>query len=777
MKNTLTKVILLFLLLGLGLPKQVSGQQYPEVPSQLPFGGINVKFDQSAKSIMASDIKVLMINQKYWEEKLERALLYFPIIESIFIDEEIPMDFKYLAAQESSLIPEAVSSSNAVGFWQFKEETARELGLRVDKHVDERKNISSSTRAAAQYLKRSNSQFNNWVSSLFSYYQGVNGAMEKIPPAWANAYDINITGKTDRYVLRFFAYKIAFEAGLERYQSKNPITLIEANAGKGRSFEEISAELKVNSSDLKNYNVWLKGNKIPTDKSYYVTVPVASAKVGNVKESLAMVESDNGLASKYEYEDNGFPVLKKLANQPSGYNSHVLYEINGVKGILARAGDYPNSLAKAGGLSPSKFRRYNDLDVNMQVVPGEVYYLGAKRKKAAVEFHTARPGETLHSISQMYGIRMKELLKYNRILSKGYYLEAGRELWLTKRRPANVKVKINEVPKSREIPKPDEAPAVQETIAEAAPRQAANTPSDTAPAPAEAKTENVPVTKSENVIPRQASERRRYAPKMADNKETAKAPVKEEPAIDTRPASTAAVTVAETAPKAEKAPEEAVVTRPNSRIVIVTEDERPKPYVSRRTGTRSSAGEDVRPVYSPTPSASAKKPVAEPVTTEVKKEAEPVTSSSYKEPVSTKEPASAGASRYYTVVKGDTYYSISRRNNISITELLEMNNLKISDNLHVGKKLVVGGSGTEETTEASVVPIAASSARAADAPAPKAAATKPASPQNAFHTVRKGETLFSISQKYGTSVQELSKLNAMKSTGLKVGQKIKVPKR
>ncbi|ODS77319.1 MAG: hypothetical protein ABS46_18280 [Cytophagaceae bacterium SCN 52-12] len=759
------------MLLGLGLPKQVSGQQYPEVPAQLPFGGINVKFDQSAKSIMASDIKVLMINQKYWEEKLERALLYFPIIESIFIDEEIPMDFKYLAAQESSLIPEAVSSSNAVGFWQFKEETARELGLRVDKHVDERKNISSSTRAAAKYLKRSNSQFNNWVSSLYSYYQGVNGAMEKIPTNWANAYDINITGKTDRYVLRFFAYKIAFEAGLERYQSKNPITLIEANAGKGRSIEEISAELKVSSGDLKNYNVWLKGNKIPTDKSYYVTVPVASSKVGNVKESLAIVQSDNSLASKYEYEDNGFPVLKKLANQPSGYNSHVLYEINGVKGILARAGDYPNSLAKAGGLSPSKFRKYNDMDVNMPVVPGEVYYLAPKRKKAAVEFHTARPGETLHSISHMYGIRLKDLLKYNRILSKGYYLEAGRELWLTKRRPSNVKVKINEVPKSREIQRPSETEAVQqEIIAEAAPGQTERTAAVPAQA-AEPKPEAVQAAQTGNVIPRDASERRKYTPKMAEPRETAKAAV-DEPAADVRqePAGTVARTT-EAAPKAEKT-EEAVVARPNSRIVIVTDDERPKPYVSRRAGSRPSTSEDVKPVYSPTPSAGAKRPPAEEsAAAEVKRETEPV-AASYKEPAAREPAASGNPSRYYTVVKGDTYYSISRRHNISITELLEMNNLKISDNLHVGKKLVVGGS--EEEATASAAPVTTSAPVAATA-APKAAAPKPAPVRSAFHTVKKGETLFSISQKYGTSVQELSKLNGMKSTGLKVGQKLKVP--
>lgn len=772
MKDTLTKVVFLVLFLGAAFPERASAQNYPEVPAQLPFGGINVKFDQSARSIMASDIKVLMINQKYWEEKLERALLYFPIIESVFIDEEIPMDFKYLAAQESSLIPDAVSSSNAVGFWQFKEDTAKELGLRVDRHVDERKNISASTRAAAQYLKRSNTHFNNWVSSLYSYYQGINGAKEKIPANWANAYDINVTGKTDRYVLRFFAYKVAFEAGLDRYQSKNPVTLVEATAGKGRSFEEISSELKVNSSDLRTYNIWLKGNKIPTDKSYYITVPVASSRVTNVKESLAIVESDNALASKYEYDDIGFPVLKKAPNQPAGYNTHVRYEINGLKGILARAGDYPNSLAKAAGLSASRFRKYNDLDVNMPIVPGEVYYLEQKNKKAAVEYHTVRPGETMQSISHIYGIRLKELMKYNRILSKGYYLEAGRELWLTKRRPASVKVKINEVPKSKENQKPVETEPAQEPIAESRGVESVTTTPGSSTETVAPRTETVPV-RTDGSIPKNASERRRYTPKLADKKdEPAVAPTTPPATTQTERAPAAAATKEE-AGDTEK-PAENVVSRPNSRIVIVTEDERPKPYVSRRGGSAASPSgkEDVKPVYSPAPSANAQKP---PVETN-NSAATPARQEPADDPVVESEPAAETAPLYYTVLKGDTYYSVSRKYQISITELLELNNLKISDNLHVGKKLLVRkASGGEERVSATTA--GAAPATASNAAPVKPAATKPAAPQSATHTVKKGETLFSISQKYKTSVQELTRLNGLKSSGLKVGQKLKVPRK
>jgi len=52
----------------------------------------------------------------------------------------IPADYKYLAVIESGL-DNVVSSSNAVGYWQFLKGTARDYGLEVNKEVDERYNI------------------------------------------------------------------------------------------------------------------------------------------------------------------------------------------------------------------------------------------------------------------------------------------------------------------------------------------------------------------------------------------------------------------------------------------------------------------------------------------------------------------------------------------------------------------------------------------------------------------------------------------------------------
>ncbi|MDC7220531.1 MAG: M23 family metallopeptidase [Spirochaetales bacterium] len=53
--------------------------------------------------------------------------------------------------------------------------------------------------------------------------------------------------------------------------------------------------------------------------------------------------------------------------------------------------------------------------------------------------------------------------------------------------------------------------------------------------------------------------------------------------------------------------------------------------------------------------------------------------------------------QYYTVKKGDTYYSISRRHGLSVDELLNMNRLTQNDVLSIGQKLAVANGGTTPT--------------------------------------------------------------------------------
>ncbi len=223
MKKTLA-FLLLFLTTKLIAQQTLS---IPDAPKKIEFAGVTVNMDRDAQMIVQSEINSLLTPQnRYLEEKLERLQWYFPLIEAVLEEEELPDDFKYLAVLESSLMSEAESTSNAIGFWQIKLATAQELGLRIDSNIDERKNIFASTRAAAMYLKRNNLIYHNWISSLFSYRLGATGISQMIPAEWAYANEIKLNGSSDRYILRTIANRIAFEHRLNRLKD-SPYEFIE----------------------------------------------------------------------------------------------------------------------------------------------------------------------------------------------------------------------------------------------------------------------------------------------------------------------------------------------------------------------------------------------------------------------------------------------------------------------------------------------------------------------------------------------------------------------
>src|SRR6187402_767953 len=140
--------------------------QTPEVPAKMQFAGMTLTIRDDARKEIQKDVNALTQSPRHHNIKVERAKTYFPIIEKVFEEERVPDDFKYLVLQESALIADAVSVSNAVGFWQFKDFTAVEMGMRVDKEIDERMNLISASRGAARYIKQNNYFFNNWVYAL-----------------------------------------------------------------------------------------------------------------------------------------------------------------------------------------------------------------------------------------------------------------------------------------------------------------------------------------------------------------------------------------------------------------------------------------------------------------------------------------------------------------------------------------------------------------------------------------------------------------------------------
>lgn len=441
MKKNVALLLLLISIQGVFAQQAI----LPEVPKKLEFAGITVKLDADAQKLVQKEVNSLLTPEnKYLIDKLERIQWYFPIIENILEEEEVPEDFKYVAIAESSLLPDAISTSNAVGFWQMKPTTAQEVGLRVDKEIDERKNIYASTRGAALYLKRNNLIYKNWISSLFSYSLGATGISKIVPSQWSYANEVDFDAQTDRYLLKAIAHRIAFEYRINRLKESR-FSFVEYKKTKGKTLSDIAAMANADINELKKYNSWLLTSTIPTDKDYSVAILVPAENLEDVQSKL---NRQNELATS----DAAFPILKRVTVVTASEEEPIFYEINGKKGILAKAGDDVASLAKSGKMKIVDFLRYNDMTDKEMVEEGKIYYLKKKNRKGPVPHHVVLTGQTMWQISQMYGIRMKNLLRLNR-MNTVQRIQKGRVVYLQKKRPKDQPIEYLNGKDSEELEK------------------------------------------------------------------------------------------------------------------------------------------------------------------------------------------------------------------------------------------------------------------------------------------------------------------------------------
>jgi membrane-bound lytic murein transglycosylase D len=86
----------------------------------------------------------------------------------------LPQNLIYLAFEESAYDPAAHSSEEAVGVWQLTKATAHLYGLRVNRTVDERRNVEKETDAALDFLEHLYDRFGCWYLAAAAYNSGEN---------------------------------------------------------------------------------------------------------------------------------------------------------------------------------------------------------------------------------------------------------------------------------------------------------------------------------------------------------------------------------------------------------------------------------------------------------------------------------------------------------------------------------------------------------------------------------------------------------------------------
>lgn len=152
---------------------------------------------------------------------LSRLGAYENLIADKIAVRGLPESLLYLPVIESALSATARSSANAVGLWQLRDATARELGLRVDEWVDERRDPVLATDAALDYLEQLYARFGSWELALVAYNAGPTRVASRIrwyapeahPDDAFQAIISRLPRETRNYLPKLMATRILAQSG------------------------------------------------------------------------------------------------------------------------------------------------------------------------------------------------------------------------------------------------------------------------------------------------------------------------------------------------------------------------------------------------------------------------------------------------------------------------------------------------------------------------------------------------------------------------------------
>lgn len=169
-----------------------------------------------------------------------------------------------------------------------------------------------------------------------------------------------------------------------------------------------------------DYRSWARGLKA----CGYATNPVYADKLIELIELYKLYELDCAEHyDKFMAKRGGYdkPITQGMMLHPIKIYNKNYY-------IIARAGDTFKKIGQEVDLSYRKIAKYNERNKNDVLQPGEVIYLKKKQKHADKAYkgrpHIVKPNDSMYSIAQFYGIRLKSLYKMNH-LSPDYQLRVG----------------------------------------------------------------------------------------------------------------------------------------------------------------------------------------------------------------------------------------------------------------------------------------------------------------------------------------------------------------
>jgi membrane-bound lytic murein transglycosylase D len=355
-------------------------------------------------------------------ESLERGTRYEPMIRARLKAGGLPEDMYYLALIESGFNPNAYSRAAAVGMWQFMTSTGRDLGMRIDWWVDERRDPVKSTGAAVRFIRGLRDQF----GSLYLAAAAYNGGPGRVARGLAK-YSDDLENHTEQTEDAFF---VLAEKDYLRNETREYVPQLIAAALVAKEPVRYGMELK----------------PLPAFSYDSVKVPggtplAAVAKAGGT--TVAVIRDLNphflrGMTPPGARMQVRVPV-GAASGFDSGFAALTKEERTATHNVVSRKGETVDRIAEANGISAAALETFNahlrHLKPSGKLVTGqtlilptpavaaagmhvpdpsiEKYGSSASSRSAHIRTHTVTRGETVRSIARKFDTTPERIMRLN----------------------------------------------------------------------------------------------------------------------------------------------------------------------------------------------------------------------------------------------------------------------------------------------------------------------------------------------------------------------------
>ncbi len=407
-------------------------------------------------------------DKRYFRATLAGFDTIRPAMEKILENYGIPKDLVYICMIESGGRPNAISPTGATGYWQFTSGTAKTYKLVINSWVDERRDLTKSTHAAARYLKNLHAIFNDWLLAGAAYNAGegnIYRIMKKYPEIdtfWDISHTMPIKHETLDYIPKLIATIVLAKNrayyGLDESDDRNTADLAYETV-RVPSFtylDDIADLLKVPNKQIAIMNADLiRQCTPPSDKGHEIKVPPGTAEavsrfvenMGSRKakdakthvvkkgETLTRIAKANSLSVKEIRELNGIkgdditigqklmlPVTEKKVEK-SGKRTHTVAK-----------GDTLSGISRRYGVSMDDIMDANKIKTPKSIRPKMVLKIPPKEHDPSPRQiqYTVKKGDTIWSISRRFEVTTGEILKWNKLKPKAE-IHPGDELTIKSR--------------------------------------------------------------------------------------------------------------------------------------------------------------------------------------------------------------------------------------------------------------------------------------------------------------------------------------------------------